>query len=160
MASVAAVGPPPGLGPPKVQAATSNAHEDHALGNQKYSRSRLLRLSQSPLVTVPEGIPPFADWFGWVSRAVLVSSECGRLSDHAHHSPFFAANGKRTLPDPTTTSTIMNDTAIIAVNTRLAWATDTHMCPRTAAARWASSAFTNQPLIPAHRLRQVLVPDI
>jgi hypothetical protein len=30
----------------------------------RYTRAELLYLSKSPLVTIPDGMPPFKDWFG------------------------------------------------------------------------------------------------
>lgn len=35
-----------------------------------YSRSQVLHLYQSPLVKVPDGMPPLKDWFGYVGSIV------------------------------------------------------------------------------------------
>ena len=38
-----------------------------------YTRSQILHLSQSPLVKLPDGMPSFKSWFGFVFRCSLSS---------------------------------------------------------------------------------------
>lgn len=38
-----------------------------------YTRAQALRLSKSPLVQCPQGMPDFKDWFGWVSSQICFS---------------------------------------------------------------------------------------